>query len=235
VSVVVAVGITFAGVRLVAHPTALTIEPPAKTCSSDCGGTAGPGTAADSVVTVDPTQSVAGPTPLPSATAKPSPTPSAKHSRTKPAVLATAGPTPSRSSPSPSRTREARVSDPQPGETPENDAMSTQDDGGLAAAADPHVSVDFLVTGENGAGYAVRLTIRNDGSDALSGAAVEIPVSGQVMRANTSGWTQRDDGTLVITLDDLEGGGETVVRFRALGAPSIPDSCTLSTGSCVIA
>ncbi|MBO3746301.1 hypothetical protein J5X84_09515 [Streptosporangiaceae bacterium NEAU-GS5] len=232
-----------------AHPAALKLEPPAKACSSDCGNGVGrPGPATDSAEAVDPTQSV--PEVLPSAKQDPSPTATSqptspavlpvekkKQSHAQPTVVAT--PTATVSNSPSSRTRDNEVAEPQPDVTPsesETDGTTeSQEQGEVTAAGASHVTVEFRVLSDSGDRYSARLVVQNDGSDALTGVTVEIPVSGEVTMASVPDWSQRDDGTLVLTIDDLDGGDMTVIRFRASGSSSVPGTCTLSTGECAVA
>ncbi|WP_155356307.1 hypothetical protein [Acrocarpospora macrocephala] len=233
-SVLVAVGVTFAGVRLVGDRTDLVLEPPAASCEpGGCG-------AAPAVPQPSATD-FATPEESPSPTAdKPKPKPTPKS--TAPAIVQ-AKPTPSRTnspkpkkSPTPTATEDDEV--PVGIGLEEGGGPSSNDDapadGNTLRVAAPAVTVAFEVTQEDFDGYAARIVVLS-GNEDISDLRLAIPVTGEVLTVEGAQWEVRRGQLILTSFAPLLAGEELVVEMIANGSPTTPSDCVLTGGDCTIA
>ncbi|WP_218038893.1 hypothetical protein [Acrocarpospora pleiomorpha] len=235
-SVLVAVGVTFAGVRLVGDRTNLVLEPPAASCEpGGCG-------AAPAVPQPSATDFATPEESSPSPTAdKPKPKPTPKS--TAPAIVQ-AKPTPSRTnSPKPKKS-------PTPTATEDDDEVpvgtsleegggpSSNDDapadGNTLRVAAPAVTVAFEVTQEDFDGYAARIVVLS-GKEDISDLRLAIPVSGEVLTVEGAQWEVQGGQLILTSVAPLLAGEELVVEMIANGSPITLSGCVLTGGDCTIA
>jgi hypothetical protein len=230
-SVLVAVGITFAGVKLVGDRTNLVLEPPAATCEPVACGAA---------------PAVPQPSATDFATPEESPSPTADEPKPKPTpkstapVVVQAKPTPSRTA-SPKPKKSATPTPTEDEETPigtgleEGGGPSSNDDPPVdLRAAAPAVTVAFEVTQEDFNGYAARIVVLS-GSEDISDLRLAIPVSGEVLTVEGAQWEIQGGQLILTSLAPLRAGEELVVDMIANGSPTTPSGCVLTGGDCTIA
>lgn len=241
VTVLLAAGVTFAGIRLVGGETALTIEPPVSGCASTNSCAAAP--AMDAITpTIVPTDSLTDPaidpgvSPSTTPTKTPEaaePTPTAVSPTPVPKTKKTPAATPSKKPPAtvddePTQDTDSVGEIEDPGTATDEETPDQRD---IRVAEIPQVALGFEVLRQDDIGYTARIVVRNEGAD-LSGWTFELPVGGQVTAVDSGQWEQRG-GILVITPDAaLAAGDELVITFDGDGTAEQPSECTLSEGEC---
>ncbi len=244
VTVLLAAGVTFAGIRLVGNETTLAIEPPGSGCAStnSCG-------AAPAMDMITPTSAPTdSPTETDSATdpgVAPSATPTTTPEAAKPTPSAVT-PTPvpkTKKTPTATPSKKPPVSvDDEPTQDSGSDGViedpgtttdeAAPDQGDIRVAEAPQVAVGFEVLRQDDIGYTARIVVRNEGAELSGGWTLEFPVGGEVTAVDGVQWEQRG-GTLVITPEaSLAAGEELTITFDANGTAEQPSDCTLSEGEC---
>ncbi|WP_214108403.1 hypothetical protein [Acrocarpospora catenulata] len=240
ISVLAAVGLTFAGVRLVGSNTSLVLEPPAASCA--------PGTCEAA-----PARTGALPDPLDTATATPeaapttaSPEPSPSEAEAAPVKVKSA-PSPSAVRPTPSRTPKPKKSatpSPTPTEEPTRADVGLEEGGEPSGtspspsparlrSAVPHVTVGFEVFQEDPEGYSARLIVQTDRD--ISGLSLTIPFTGELLTVGGAEATVHGDRLTLTSATPLLAGEELVISLIANGTPEPPAECTVKGGDCAIA
>ncbi|GAA0418226.1 hypothetical protein Acor_19780 [Acrocarpospora corrugata] len=235
-SVLVAVGVTFAGVRLVGDRTDLVFEAPAATCEpARCGAApAVPQPSATDFATPEdspadspadsPPADKAKPTPkasVPVVQAKPTPSRTAS-----PKAKKTATPTPTEDDvPTGAGTALEEGDGPVSNDEPDQNALRL---------AVPSVTVAFEVTQEDFDGYSARIIVQS-GSDDIADLRVRIPVSGEILTVEGAQFEVRNGQLILSSLVPLVAGEELIVDVIASGSPTPPSECVLTGGDCAIA
>ncbi|MEU6429411.1 hypothetical protein ABZ860_26240 [Microbispora sp. NPDC046973] len=101
------------------------------------------------------------------------------------------------------------------------------------AGGGPAVRVRFEVTTRDEAGYAARITVRNEGP-ALPSWTIRLAVGGRVTAVEGADWRQQGDTLTLSARTALDEGGALTLTVRADGASAAPADCALSEGRCEV-